>query len=401
MSSFTHLTNNIYTTTTAAQCALVTEFDSVIDTESDCSTHFNSIHSNTGNTEEFLRKPEITFSEIFYLMPEKIHSIKENITGATYKMGGSGKDDLENQDATSTCFITVDGIEHTLNVMCDGHGIDGKIYADITVANLPIMIQKRFDEVLADPVVVINEIFALFIKELSITLKHKDGGTTVTVSIFSDGCLIVANIGDCEAFLKTNAPDTSIFVERNGQLIPTEITNNCIHATTDHNFNNPDEIIRVFNTGARIKYATNRMYAQQIDAYKQIVENGIVRYEEVPHSNQIGGFKCNMSGEPSRYIYDSVSGNILNMTRSIGDWGTSFLSAKPDVTKITWSSGNRARLLIGSDGYFNCLTRENQFNELSFDFTPNIICERAYKAVGDIFTHSRADNMTICVCDIL
>jgi len=344
--------------------------------------------------------PEILYSEISYIIPEQIHSYNENVTGATYKMGGSGKGNLENQDAMSTCFITVDNIKYTLNTMCDGHGIDGKIYADTTVAILPIMIRNRFVQVLTDPFVVINEIFADFIKQLSETLKFKDGGTTVTISIFSDGCLIVANIGDCEAILKTNLPNESIFVERNGQPIQPEFNNGCIYATTDHNCNNLEEVSRVLNTGALIKYASNSSRIRPIDAFTQIVENDIIKYVRVPHTQQKGGYINNMSNDPAIYIYDIKNRKTMNMTRSVGDWEACFLSTIPDVTKITWTQGNRARLVIATDGYFNCLSKENQINELSFVYTPNIICERACKAVADTFTHADGDNMTICICDI-
>jgi len=297
----------------------------------------------------------------------------------------------------STCFITVDNIKYTLNTICDGHDIYGKIYADTTVAKLPLMICERFTQVLADPFVIINEIFADFIKQLSETLLFNDGGTTVTISIFSDGCLIVANIGDCEAILKTNVSKDSIFVERNGQPIQTDMTYGCICVTTDHNCTNLDEVERVLNTGAKIKYSSN---VRQIDAFTQIIENDIIKYIKVPHTQQKGGYVNNMSGDPATYIYDYKNHKIMNLTRSIGDWGACFLSTIPDVTKITWPKGNRARLVVGTDGYFNCLSKENQINELSFVYTPKIICERAYKAVGDTFTHAEGDNMTIYICDI-
>jgi serine/threonine protein phosphatase PrpC len=378
MTSYQELINNTNTNTNT-----ITNTESVIDSV--------SVHEITLEI-----TPEIT-PEILYLIPEEINSYNDNFTGVTYKMGGSGRGNLENQDAMSTCFITVDNIKYTLNTICDGHDINGKIYADTTVAKLPLMICERFTQVLADPFVIINEIFADFIKQLSDTLLFEDGGTTVTISIFSDGCLIVANIGDCEAILKTNTPINSILVERNGQLIQPEFTNGCIRATTDHNCTNLDEVERVLKTGAKIKYSSK---VRQIDAFTQIVENDIIKYIKVPHVQQKGGYVNNMSGDPATYIYDYKNHKIMNLTRSIGDWGACFLSTIPDVTKITWPKGNRARLVVGTDGYFNCLSKENQINELSFVYTPKIICERAYKAVGDTFTHAEGDNMTIYICDI-
>jgi serine/threonine protein phosphatase PrpC len=340
-------------------------------------------------------------TEIFCLTSEEINSYNDKFTGATYKMGGSGKYKLENQDAMSTYFITVGSINYTMITLCDGHDIDGKRYADTTVDDLPKKICERFEQVLEDPVVIINEIFAEFIKQLRETLKNTDGGTTVTVTIFSDGCLIVANIGDCEALLKTYAPKESIIVERNGQKIQTEITDGCIRATSDHNCNNLDEVKRVLDTGAQIKYATtssrNKKKIQPIDAFKRNPDNTI---SIVPHTQQENGYVNNMSYEPAIYINDNNSSKKMNMTRSIGDWQVRFLSTIPDVTKITWTCGNRARLVVGTDGYFNCFSKEDQIKELSFDYTSKIICERAYNAVENTFTHKLADNTTIGICDI-
>lgn len=356
----------------------------------------NKINTLAESDSESDSKPKIV-----HLIPEKINSYNDNFTGATYKMAGSGKYNLENQDALSTCFITIDEIKYTLITLCDGHDSDGEIYAGTTVVGLPTMICERFKQVLEDPVVIINEIFAEYIKQLRETLKNTDGGTTVTITIFSDGCLIVANIGDCEAYIKTIAPKESIIVERNGQIIPTKLSNGCICATTNHSCTDLDEVNRVLNTGAEIKYATmsskNKKKIQPIDAFKRNADNTI---EIVPHAQQEGGYVNNMSYEPAIYISDYNSCKKMNLTRSVGDWEVQFLSTIPDVTKITWPRGNRARLVVGSDGYFNCFSKEDIINELSFVYTPNIICERAYNEVDATFKHELADNMTIGICDI-
>jgi serine/threonine protein phosphatase PrpC len=342
-------------------------------------------------------KSEIQYSEIF-LIPEKVISV-EGVTGATYIMGGSGRNNDENQDTSSVCKFTIDDVKYTLIIMCDGHGDEGKLYADKTAIDLQIMIREKIDEVLLDPYHVINEICANYTKQLTETHKDKDGGTTVTISIFCDGRLIVANIGDCEAILKTDVPE-SIVVERNGALIEKEMIDGCIHATTRHDCLNPSEVHRILEEGSTITYASNSSRVQPIDAYTRIIENGITKYERVPHVRQKGGYINNVSGDPAMYIRDRDTGKMMNLTRSLGDPGAGFLSSTPDVTIITWTRGNRARLVVGTDGYFNCLSDDGQINDLSFNNTPNIICERAYKAVGDTFTHADGDNMTICICDI-
>ena len=259
--------------------------------KSDSRNSLDSITSFESISLESCIESKIVCSDITYLIPELIISYKEKVIGASYRIGGSGKDNMENQDTSSVCFITLDGIEYTLNTMCDGHGIYGKEYANITAFVLPELITDKFIDVLKNPFVIIKEIFAEFVKQLRITMDSKDGGTTVTVSILSDGCLIVANIADCEALIKIDALKESILVEHNGQYINTEITNGVIRATVDHNINNNYEVARVLNTGARIKYATAAK-VNQIDVFKKLYSN---RYTKIPFKNQVGSYASNVS----------------------------------------------------------------------------------------------------------
>lgn len=331
-------------------------------------------------------------------VPEKITECSPKATFTTYKMGGStGISGKENQDACSVVSIKKNGTIYAITTVCDGHGIYGQSYSNIVVTKLPQLVIQHFEEILVDPFSILKKLFSIVNENLKTEFKFCDGGTTATITILADSLLIVANVGDCEALLKTNSPNDSVLMEKNGVRIPCEITDGVIRATIDHNANNLSEVSRVIELGAEIKYATQSYGHHEITAFnKSVDDNGDVTYIKVPHSLQKGGFVTNMSREPAIYIH---GGSTLNMTRSLGDWKAWFLSAEPDVTRITWPTGVKARLLVASDGYFNCFSKQDQNNELSFELSPSKICERGHETVGKTFGYSHADNTTIAVLD--
>ncbi len=347
-------------------------------------------------------------SDLAFPVPEKIEACSPGATFTTYKMGGSsGISGKENQDACSVVSIKAKGTKFSLTTVCDGHGLFGQTYSNTVVTMMPKLVIQKFDEVLQDPFSTLKSIFADVTTQLKSSMGHKSGGTTATVTILTDGLLIVANVGDCDAFLKTNSPIESIVIERNGQVVSSSdlISEGVIKASVDHNCNNYSEVVRVLELGAKIKYATSARGLPEIDVFIPVVEKSdndnedskpVIKYEKVPHSKQVGGFVSNLSRDPAVYFHGN---GVINMTRSLGDWNAFFLSAEPDVTRITWNKGDRARLLVASDGYFNCFSHEDQIKELDFDLTPSNICERGHTAVGKTFGHKFADNTTIVVLD--
>jgi len=329
--------------------------------------------------------------------PEQIGECSPCATFTTYKMGGSsGIYGKENQDACSVISIKKNGIKYAVTTVCDGHGLYGQSYSNTVVTLLPQLVSQRFSDVLADPFTTLKDIFLNVTNQVKQQMGYKNGGTTATITILTDGCLIVANVGDCEALVKIDTVSNDVILERNGVTIPNVSPDNIIRTTVDHNISNYDEVVRVINAGAQIKYASTNSFVPQVDVFTKLEENGKVKFVQNPHSNQIGGFISNLSKDPAVYFHGGAS---LNMTRSIGDWSAYYVIAEPDITRVTWTPGKRARLLVASDGYFNCFSKEDQHNELSFDLKPSEICERGHVAVGKTFGHKYADNTTIVVLD--
>jgi serine/threonine protein phosphatase PrpC len=335
-----------------------------------------------------------------YPIPETIAAVSPGATLTTYKMGGStGVSGKENQDACSVITIKRKGTKYRIATVCDGHGLYGQKFSNHVVAMLPQLVVKNFSQVLAEPVSILKELFAQVSSSLEEEMSNKAGGTTATVCIFSPDQLICANISDCEALIKVDVPAESISVTRNGQVIPIEISNGVIRATVNHNWTNMEEVSRVLSAGATIKYATQARGAKEINVFERVVNSdGVETLVQVPHANQRGGYISNMSQEPAVYFHGSF-GSMINMTRTLGDWNANFVSREPDVTVITWTPEARARLLVASDGYFNCLSKLDQELEMSFDLTPSEICTRGHVAVGKTFGHKYADNTTIVVLE--
>jgi len=335
-----------------------------------------------------------------YPAPEKIAVFSPGTTCTTYTMGGSsGISGKENQDACSVITIKRKGIKYRIGTVCDGHGLHGQKYANYVVSMLPHLIVESFKRLLTEPVLVLKELFAYVSANLETDMYHKAGGTTVTVTILSPGQLICANLSDCEALIKIDSSVESVCVRRNNQVIPTEMSNGVVRATVNHNWTNMEEVERVLALGASVKYATQSMSATELDVYISVVDSeGLESYVQTPHSNQPGGYVSNMSREPAVYFHGKFGAKI-NMTRSLGDWSAEFLSREPDVTVITWPSESKARLLVASDGYFNCFSKEDQELELAFELTPSEICHRGHDAVGKTFGHRYADNTTIVVLE--
>lgn len=333
-----------------------------------------------------------------YPHPEEIAECSPRATLTTYKMGGStGVSGKENQDACSVISIKRQGVKYAVTTVCDGHGLNGQGYANHVITILPQLVIENFTRVLADPTPVLKELFAQVSTKLENLMGFKSGGTTATITILSDGQLICANLSDCEALVKISAPCESIVVQRNGQVIPTEISNGVIRATVSHNASNLEEVDRVLKLGAAIRYASQMSYVKQLDVFIPVVDaDGKTRYDQTPHSNQQGGFVSNLSKDPAIYFH---GGGTVNMTRSFGDWSCYFLSSEPDVTVITWTPETKTRLIVASDGYFNCFSKEAQELELSFDVKPAEICQRGHTAVGNTFGHKYGDNTTIAVLD--
>ncbi len=345
------------------------------------------------------RSTSVQAGDPAYPTPEEIAECSPGATFTTYKMGGStGLTGKENQDACSVVSIKKSGIKYAVTVVCDGHGKYGQQFSNHVVALMSKLVVDNFKAVLSSPVEKLKEIFSMVSDNLKETMGQCAGGTTATLTILSDGMLICANVGDCEALLKIEAPEELVVVESNGVVCYGQMSNQVIRATVDHNCSNFAEVERVLATGAKIKYATSSRTSPELDVFTCTVnESGTIDYKITPHSKQTGGFVSNASLEPAIYFHADT--HRLNMTRSLGDWNVWFLSTEPDVTVITWPKSTRARLLVASDGYFNCFNKNQQELEMDFSICPVEMCKRGHIAVGKVFSHAYADNTTIVVLE--
>jgi len=211
--------------------------------------------------------------------PEQIGACSPGATFTTYKMGGSsGIYGKENQDACSVISIKKNGIKYAVTTVCDGHGLYGQAYSNAVVTLLPQLVSQRFSDVLADPFTTLKDIFLNVTDQVKQQMGYKNGGTTATITILTDGCLIVANVGDCEALVKIDTVSNDVTLERNGVTIPNVSTDNIIRTTVDHNISNYDEVVRVINVGAQIKYASTNSFVSQVDVFIKLEENGEVKF---------------------------------------------------------------------------------------------------------------------------
>jgi len=326
---------------------------------------------------------------------EGIVSHNEHIVSGTYQMGGSGGPyGKENQDAYSINHITIkNGQMVTIVCGCDGHHTYGKVFSSTTVNELPLIIIKHLDDILDDTSLLYG-IFETFNETLKVKYGSlSNGGTTVTLLIKFDGCQIVANLADFDVETHIDTDVCNIKLIRDG--IPQKVTKNFIKLTEEHSPHSISEVSRVLNLGCEVKYATNSLFITPINAYNVQKINDLKIIERVPHTQQVGFSQMNMSGDIAMYIHNGVY--ILNLSRSFGDFRSGFIIARPTITIVKYPPGTHSRTILGSDGYFNCLTKKQLHDQLLLE--PSKICSNSFSIVDRTFGHAYADNMTIIAID--
>jgi serine/threonine protein phosphatase PrpC len=324
---------------------------------------------------------------------------------ATWIMAGSGVGLKENQDNMLNMFIEYDSKLYNVINIFDGHGISGLTYSSEANELFKNFIKYNFVEILKNPYETLTKIFfdvntQLFkLKEL-----YPIGGTTVTINIIGDGLYICANLGDCESYIKIDAPLESIQVKYNNNITSTEeyFDRGIIKGTTDHNYKIESEARRVLELGGMIKYQSLDVTAPLIDVYNVIKdeEDNIISICKNDPKTQIDSFPINANGDLSVYHYNKL-GSRINLTRSLGDFEYEFMKKEPDIVHIEFEKGHKIKLISGSDGYFNCYKSEVIYDILLNDITPENICSNGYIQVGKTFGHADADNTTICAIDFI
>lgn len=301
--------------------------------------------------------------------------------------GSSGPSGRENQDAYCVFIISYNDQEFKIFIVADGHGIHGKTFSDASLEIIDIIL-SRFVEILENESI-LGDIFESFQEDLSSRFsKLTSGGTTITLVIEGDGFKICANLADCTAFTFIDTDPSNIKMLRDGESIT--ITSNELELTEDHGPDSLSEVKRLLEMGAEIKFATSKIGPEH-DAYNVQIIDGVKTYKAFPHTIQPGAFSMNVSGKIAKYIH--MGRYTFNLSGSFGDFGCPFLRRRPTITKVSYPNGTRTKLIVGSDGYFNCFTSTQISQQLKLDI--DVICQNAYERVGATFGHSNADNMTI------
>jgi hypothetical protein len=179
---------------------------------------------------------------------------------------------------------------------------------------------------------------------------------------------------------------------RDGINIP--VVSNEIELTESHGPHLPSEVKRLLEMGAAIKFASQDPFAVCKDAYTAETEDSVTTYKPVPQTSQVGFYYKDVSHNHSSVaMYIHMDGRQLNLSASMGNIGCLFMKRLPTITVVTFPKGTRTKLIVGSDGYFNCFKSAEISEQLTL--TPELICTNAHEKVGSTFGHAHADNMTV------
>ena len=331
-----------------------------------------------------LNSIEIGISEV-----SKIHF--DNVHGSTFIMGGSrGINGKENQDSYSTIKISHNGITYTIVIVVDGHGVYGSTFSQYTVSEFMNNILENFSDIIKNPLA-LKSIFINFNAKLYENFSQlSSGGTTGTIIIVSMGQIITANVGDCDVFAHVQTEFSNIQMIQDEQVCLLE--KNIFVLTGNHDTTSDIESIRVLKTGSSVKYAqiSGRLGN---DVFTHVSESD--KYTRVPFANQKNAYVINMNGDGAIYFVDPYDSR-LNISRSFGDFKTKFVIVEPTVTVVTFPTDIKTKIIMGSDGYFNCFRTEEIYTQFSFN-SEDIISNGLTKA-KEIFGND-SDNMTIVVVD--
>lgn len=323
---------------------------------------------------------------------------------ATWIMAGSGKDNAENQDNISIIFIEYNNQTYAIINIFDGHGIEGLIYSSEAKKLFNKYIRRDFIKILENPYVTLNKIFTDVNTQLyNLVYMYLLGGSTVTINIISDGLYICANLADCDSYIKIDAPSDSIIIKYNNNIVPTEeyLHEGIIKGTTEHNYKNTAEAIRVLELDGTIKYHSTIKSEPLIDVFNitRDDQNKIISLTQNNPEMQIGRYHINVNRDLAIYHYSGES--RINLTRAVGDYVYNFIRRDPDIVHVEFEKGHKYKLISGSDGYFNCYSQKELFSVLSSDISPSDICKNGYTKVGDTFGYDEGDNTTICVINFI
>jgi len=344
------------------------------------------------------------------------------VKGRSCNMAGSGPN-KNNQDAYTFATCMFQGKRYMVIVMCDGHGMNGELFAGAASKELSGMVIIELADILQNPQHVLTTILATCNEHLHKVYGDINGGTTVSILIKTAGREIVANLGDCDVYTRVQSPITEdqedggerssveVICERDGVKTTSEFTGNdtssskSFKLSEDHGGTSDADVLRINAEcpDCTLIFSTPVMNIDPVevcikDTNEKVVlnENGKIKrvaFETVP-----GIYANTVDMDIATYFVHVPTGHKLNIARSLGDFGYHFISIVPSVTELTYPVTCPSSTIIGTDGYFNCVKKTEMWEQLKK--TPQEICDEAINIVDNTFGCKHADNMTVVVINM-
>jgi len=344
---------------------------------------------------------------------------KVQVVGRTCNMAGSGINKI-NQDAFSFVVHTdlKTNTEYIIVIVCDGHGINGDWFANKTVEKLNALVLSKFEQILKTPQTTLEQLFHTCGQYLKSDSNDKMlGGTAATVLIKTPGHEIVANIGDCDVLSKLqrnvynvtestcNNSDVVCTIKEEICLCNKALNDEIFQLSEDHTGESDKEVLRVLESadcalvyGMTPEFSDIKVPVCELVNGKVVVDNtGCIK--RVPYQKIPGIYANNVCGSIATYFADNITNKRLNMTRAFGDYCCNFVVDRPSVCELVYPPTMGSTTIIGSDGYFNCLTKNERETELGL--SAQQICDNSVGFVEKSFGTKYADNMTVVAITIV
>jgi serine/threonine protein phosphatase PrpC len=276
-------------------------------------------------------------------------------------------------------FYCVAG-DYQVIVVLDGHGHFGKEFA--------ILVKQKFIAKLqvADFTLPIKSLITNIFETTNTELdepKFKASGCTATMILLSKTKMIVANVGDSDAFI----------FDENLKLIK---------LTQDHCLTTKSEVERI-NSYSKSKGLENSITFATRNPYG---------YGKVPLWDKDMNlqpldpryhFNRNRMGEIAAYIEMINVGvpTMINMTRSIGDYKLKNIgiSATPDISVYDRPIAG-TNLLVGSDGFWDCWTIAELESELADEDKRKLIHSTSVRMTNFYFGKGNGDDNTLVMLSL-
>jgi serine/threonine protein phosphatase PrpC len=270
--------------------------------------------------------------------------------------------------------------DYQVIVVLDGHGIFGKEFA--------ILVKQKFIAKLqeADFTLPIESLITNIFEKTNSELeepKFKATGCTATMILLSKTKMIVANVGDSDAFV----------FDENLKLIK---------LTQDHCLTTKSEIERI-NSYSKSKgletsvtFATRNPYGYgKVPLWDK--DMNLKPLDPRFHFNR------NRMGEVAAYIeiLDTEVSPMINMTRSIGDYKLKEIgiSATPDI-RVYDRPVVGTNLLVGSDGFWDCWTIAELESELADEDKRKLIHNTSVRMTNFYFGKGNGDDNTLIMLSL-